>query len=253
MNDLNDRSDIYTLKPFSIWGATIIFSVFWIILFIFLNACGQTSLYIKLLETILLVALCFFIIMSMIIIFIYVIIHLMNSKATIDICISSEKLRFDWNTISISFLIGEEFFSIKNGLFDSSLFKDPESIIAGLLITVLIAVQGFIVLQLGMSVCTRFKNQLFLYKRHAFKTIDTLLSNLSMGTFLVSIIFSLYGDIDMGDEVKAIVATIISINVCMFINKICFSLFYSPENRHAIAVHEDYHFFSLFENDDILS
>lgn len=239
MNNLNNKNDIYTLKSFSIWGITSIFLLFWIPIFMICRSYGQTSLFISLFFSTLLINLFFL------------------GCVTLLLCVINErsprKVHFDWNIISMIFVVCEEVFLIKIGLFDASIFNDPESIIAGLLITVLIAVQGFIALQLGMSVCTRFKNQLFLYNRHAFKTIDTLLSNLSMGTFLVSIIFSLYGDIDMGDEVKVIVVAIISINVCMFINKICFSLFYSPENRHAIDVCGDYHFFSLFENDDRLS
>lgn len=239
MKSLENKNDVYTLKLFSIWGITSVFFLFWIPIFMICRSYGQTSLFINLFFSTLLINLFFLGCVTLLL-------RVINGR-------SPQKVYFDWNIISMIFVVCEEFFSIKNGLFDSSLFKDPEGIIASILIIVLIAVQGFIVLQLGMSVCTRFKNQLFLYKRHAFKTIDTLLSNLSMGTFLVSIIFSLYGDIDMGDEVKAIVATIISINVCMFINKICFSLFYSPENRHAIDVCGDYHFFSLFENDDRLS
>lgn len=245
MNNLNNKKDIYTLKSFSILGITSIFLLFWIPILMICRSCGQTSLFIDLFSSTLLIDFSF--------LFCVIFLLLGIKFFTKYSGCSPQEVYFDWNIISMIFVVCEEFFLIKSGLFDSSLFKDSEGIIASILIIVLIVVQGFIALQLGMSVCTRFKNQLFLYNRHAFKTIDTLLSNLSMGTFLVSIIFSLYGDIDMGDEVKAIVATIISINVCMFINKICFSLFYSPENRHAIDVCGDYHFFSLFENDDSLS
>lgn len=103
------------------------------------------------------------------------------------------------------------------------------------LFLVIVSINHFIFLQFQNKLVK--KCSVCVYQYTSFNTIDTFFSNASISTFFITIIFSFYKN-DFLSEVIQLIAFFVYISLIIFTNKICFSLFYSPENRKNLNVND---------------
>lgn len=93
-----------------------------------------------------------------------------------------------------------------------------------------------------------FKGKI-VYKRKSFEWIDALLKKVISGSFLTSIIIFLLSNV-MTPTQLSVVSVLLNINICLFVDSVCFFFFYSPEMRDTIPVKIQGSdcFFTLFQS-----